>query len=226
MKWTPTAFVLASCAACFGEETLRYSINWPSGLSLGEAEMTARPKTAGKDAPSAVEYRFRLDASLPGFAVIDNYRSLATLDFCSLEFEKRFHHGGRKGAETITFPPGEDKAIRRTENGGKSEVAAPKCAKDALAYLYWLRAELQQGRLPSQQTILFGAAYQLSLKFAGTQNVVVNEKPYQSDHIEAYLKGPASETRFDLFLGRDPSRKLLMVRVPFAVGSFSMELLD
>ena len=219
MKWL---WVLAAlpCAAevHFAGETLRYSINWPTGLSLGEAEITARPKA------SAVEYEFRLDASLPGFPISDVYRSVASPEFCTLEFEKRFTHGNRKAAETTTVSG--TTAVRQSEKGGKSEMAVSECAKDALAFVYWLRAELQKGRLPAPQTILFGAQYKLSLKFGATQKILVNDRPYEADRIEATVKGPASETQFELFLGRDPSRKLLMARVPFTMGRFSMELLD
>lgn len=217
--------LLSSCFATeapFAGETLRYSINWPTGLSLGEAEMTARASTR-KDA--AVEYEFRLDASLPGFPITDVYRSLATAGFCTVEFEKRFTHGGRKGAESTTIRP-DGVAVRQTEDGGKSELPASTCARDGLAFLYWLRSELQRGRVPAPQTILFGAAYQATLKFATTERVLVNDKPWEADRIEVVMKGPASETKFELFVGRDPARRLLKVRVPFVLGSFSMELLD
>lgn len=206
----------------FAGETLRYSINWPTGLSLGEAEMTARTSTK-KDA--AVEYEFRLDASLPGFPIMDVYRSAATAGFCSLEFEKRFTHGARKGAESTTVRP-DGVAVRQTENGGKSEFSVAACAKDGLTFLYWLRSELQRGRLPAPQTVLFGAPYQLTLKFAATERILVNDQPWEADRIEAVAKGPASETKFDIYAGRDPARRILKVRVPFVLGSFSMELLE
>jgi hypothetical protein len=221
--------VLAAVPLCvatevpFAGETLRYSINWPTGLSLGEAEMTAKAST--KDS-AVVEYEFRLDASLPGFPITDVYRSLASSDFCLVEFEKRSTHGSKKVAETTIARPSDGVAIRETENGGKSVTSVPACVKDGLTFLYWLRAEIQRGRLPPPQTILFGAPYRLTLKFAATERILVNEQPYEADRIEAFVKGPASETRFEMYVGRDPARRLLKVRIPFVLGSFSMELLD
>jgi hypothetical protein len=217
--------VLAGFAteAPFAGEVLRYSINWPTGLSLGEAETSA--KAATKEG-AAVEYEFRLDASLPGFPITDVYRSLASSEFCSVELEKKAAHGTRNTAERTTFRPADRTAVRQTENGGKSEIATAPCAKDGLTFLYWLRSELQRGRIPASQTVLFGAAYQLTLKFSASERVLVNDRPYDADRIEALVKGPASETRFEMYFGRDPARRLLKVRVPFAIGSFSMELLD
>src|SRR5690242_10701057 len=63
----------------FQDETLRYSINWPSGLSLGEATFSARHASTG-------DWNFdaTLSAGVPGFAISDHYQSAATADLCSL----------------------------------------------------------------------------------------------------------------------------------------------
>lgn len=218
----PLSLVLSfATEGSFAGETLRYSINWPTGLSLGEAEMSAKAAVA-----SRVEYEFRLDASLPGFPIADVYRALAGADFCSVEFQKQIAHGSKKGSEKTVFRAADAIAVRQTENGGKSEFAISPCAKDGLTFLYWLRAELQRGRLPSNQTLLFGAAYHLTLRFSASERILVNDRPYQADRVDAVVKGPASETRFEMYFSRDAARRPLKVRVPFAIGSFSMELLD
>lgn len=218
--------LLTAMLPCAAQEVLRYSINWPSGLSLGEAQLESRSMASGKDAPSRLEYNFTLDASIPGFAVIDKYRSLASMQQCSIEFEKRTQHGAKKTVETTTFKPESGVATRQTENGGKSDIPISGCARDALAYVFWLRSELAQGRLPSTQTILFGSPYKLSVKFGASQDLTIGNKRIPADRIEATLKGPASERQFEVFFGRDPKRQLLLVRVPLAMGSFSMELTD
>lgn len=218
--------LLVAMLPCAAQEMLRYSINWPSGLSLGEAQLESKPVSSGKDAPSRLEYNFTLDASVPGFAVIDKYRSLASTEQCSIEFEKRVQHGTKKTVETISFKPESGIATRQTENGGKSDIPISGCTRDALTYLFWLRSELAQGRLPSTQTILFGSAYKLSVKFGASQDLTIGNKRVPADRIEATLKGPASERQFEVFFGRDPKRQLLLVRVPLAMGSFAMELID
>lgn len=211
---------------CSAEEILRYSINWPSSLSLGEARLEARPFSSGKDATSHFEYNFALDAAVPGFAVSDQFRSLASRQHCSSEFEKQMQHGSKKTTETITFRPEAGVATRQTVNGGKSDIKISGCARDALTYLQWLRTELAQGRLPAPQTIIFGSPYRLSVKFGSTVELSIANKRIQADRIEVNLKGPASENNFEIFFDREPQRRLVLVRVPLAIGSFSMELTD
>ncbi|MCX6592637.1 MAG: DUF3108 domain-containing protein [Acidobacteria bacterium] len=75
-------------------------------------------------------------------------------------------------------------------------------------------------------TILFGAPYQISVQFSGTEEVRVNDQRIPTDRLEARLKGPASQSKFELFFARDAARRLVKVRVPLPLGSFSMELAE
>lgn len=203
-----------------GEETLNYAVNWPSGLSLGEGRMEA------KKAGDRWEFALTLEAALPGFAVNDRYRSIAgPKDFCSLEFEKEATHGKRKARERTSFDLGKAVATRETlGGGGKSELPIPACPKDALTFLYYMRSELSQGRLAPAQTIFFGAPYQVKLEYGGTQNLRIGETRVEADRLTAVVKGPASNTTFELFFAREAARPLVLVRVPFSMGVFSMEL--
>ncbi len=208
--------VLAQSA---GDETLSYSVNWPSGLSLGEARLQSK-RAAGRR-----QYEFTLEAALPGFAVRDRYQSIAGEGGCSLELEKQFAHGQRKGHERTAFDAERGVATRETlEGGGKSEVNTPACPKDALTFLYHLRRELAQGRLPPAQTVYFGAAYQVRVEYGGAQRVRVGDEAVEADRLAVSVKGPASEIRFEAFFARDAARTLLVARVPFPMGVFSMEL--
>ena len=200
------------------DETLSYTVNWPSGLSLGEGRLSAR------QAGDKWEFDFSLDAAVPGFAVSDRYRSLATADFCSLEFDKDATHGRRKSKEKTTFDYRKGTARRATVGGGKTEIPIGGCARDALDFVFWVRRELSQGRVPPPQTVLFGSSYQVRLEYGGVQTVAVNDKRREADRVAVYSKGPASELNFEVFFARDPARTPLVVRVPFALGIFSMEL--
>jgi hypothetical protein len=204
----------------FSDESLTYSVNWPSGLGLGQAQLFS--KRSGE----RWQFAMSLDAAVPGFIVSDSYQSVAENDFCSVEFVKTYTHGKRKAGEKETFDSQKGTATRQTlgAGAGKSEISAPGCARDALAFLYFLRRELQQGRLPGSQTIFFGAPYQLKLEYGGTQKVRVNDHPMEAERLRASLKGPASETNFELFFARDDVRTPLMVRLPLALGTFSLEL--
>jgi hypothetical protein len=208
----------AKSSAQFDSESLNYNVNWPSGLSLGEAQLSAQKTGTGW------ALSFHLDAGVPGFAVVDRFRSATSQDLCSASFDKDVAHGKRKSKEKITFDSSRNLAIRQTLGGGKGEMPTPSCARDALAYLYHVRTELAQGRIPAAQPVFYGAPYQIRLEYGGTQKVRVNDAMVEADRMVANLKGPASEHTFEMYFARDTARTPVLVKVPLAMGSFSMEL--
>lgn len=211
-------------AAAPSGETLHYVINWPSGLSLGEAQLTASHKNAAPGA-AAWDFQFSLDAAVPGFRVTDRYTSTATDDLCSLDLEKDYTHGQRKAHEKIAFDQQKNSATRETVGGGgKSQISIPACAKDALTFVQYARHELSQGRLPASQTIIFGASYQIRMDYTGTQSIRIGQEDISADRLTVALKGPATDVSFELFCTRDAARTPVLVRVPLALGSFTMEL--
>jgi Protein of unknown function (DUF3108) len=230
---TSLKFCLAMLAASFSlcgqggfpksGEGLTYTVNWPSGLSLGEARITATPVKQSAGEPRW-NFELHLDAALPGFAVKDRFRSMVSAELCSLEFEQDVARGRRKTQEKIAFDPPARQARRVTVGGGSSTVSTPECAKDALAFLFHARRELAQGRVPPSQTIFLGGPYTIRMEFSGTQAVQVNDKPVEADRVVATVKGPASEWRIELFFARDAARTPVVIRAPFAMGTFSMEL--
>jgi hypothetical protein len=208
----------------FENEQLRYNINWPSGLSLGEAQLRASMSKPTPDAPGRLHLEFTLDAGIPGFTVSDQYRSEASLDFCSSEFQRTAKHGPKKTDEKTTFDQQNGTASRETADGGKSELKVSTCGKDALAFLYYVRQELSQGRMPPQQAVYFGAPYDIRLEFMGTQRIPLGEAQVEADRVTASVKGPSSEINFEVFFLKDRGRTPVLVRVPLALGKFSMEL--
>ncbi len=204
----------------FTSEDLNYSVNWPSGLSLGEGHLHAR-----KLAPDRWQFELSLDASVPGFTLADRYTSTAAgADFCSVELDKDAVHGTRKIREKTVFDTRKGVARRTTLNGGKSEIPISGCARDALDYVFYARRALGQGRMPAPQSVLFGASYQVRMEYTGAQTITVSDKKAESDRVVVSLKGPVSEASFEMFFARDAARTPLMVRVPFSLGTFSMEL--
>lgn len=214
------AVMLLCVATAFGagprEENFRYEVKWPSGLSLGEAQMKASRDTG------RWILEFQVEASVPGFRVMDRYRSVVDDKYCTQEFEKEFEHGGRKGKETTTFANG--RATRVTANGGgKSEFDVPDCARDALAYLFFVREEVARGRIPTLQKLYFGSSYDVKLQFGGAEAVKVSEAPLETDKLRVTVATANGKVELDLFLARDEARTPALVRVPFAMGNFSME---
>ena len=225
MKFFGLALIMAACASAASipagqGETLHYSVNWPSGLSLGEGALSAsRSGSAG-----TLNLEFNLNAGVPGFQVRDDYRSEASSKFCSEEFQRKFQHGARKSDEKTTFDARTGTATRKTEGGGKSELKTSDCGKDALAFLYYVRSELSEGRLPAPQTVFFGGPYQVSLAFGGTQALKVGDKTIQAERLLGTAKGPASESHFEIFFEQNPARTPVLIKAPLALGTFSMEL--
>ena len=203
-------------------ESLRYSVNWPSGVSLGEATLSASSSREG-NAPERMHFQFELDAGVPGFAVSDRFRSAASGSFCSAEFQKTTSHGSKRVDDKETFDPGTG-TVTRGSGSGQAEISANACGKDALAFLYFVRQELSQGRVPARQTVFFGAPYEVRLNLAGTENVKIGNKPVDTDHVKVSVDGPSSSINFDVFFLQDKARTLALVRVPLALGTFSMEL--
>ena len=204
----------------YGDETLNYSVNFPSGISMGEAHTVAK-----HDAVHGWTFNFSLDASMPGFAILDRFNAFAGPDLCSLRFERSFQHGAKKAKEVTYFDHGRSVAVRSTlEGGGLSEIPVGLCPHDALSYLYFLRRELGQGRMPPNDTILVGSAYRLSMVYVGEKKLVRYQKQVSTDQVNCTVKGPASEVHLEILFARDPARTPLIVRCPFTLGTFSLEL--
>jgi hypothetical protein len=202
----------------FQDETLRYTVNWPSGLSLGDVSLTAHRSGGGWD------FQMSLNAGVPGFQVGDTFHSVVNTDGCSLAFDRDLSHGSKKTHEKTTFDYSSKLAHRVTNGGGRSDLPIAQCARDALALVYFARRELGQGRVPPQQDAFFGAPHSVRMEYTGAQSIQVADKPETTDRVVVYLKGPATDTRFEIFFARDAARTPLSVRVPFSVGTLSMDV--
>jgi hypothetical protein len=209
-------------------ESLRYTINWPSGLSAGEVTLRSdftRDPAAGKGT-GHWGFEMNMDASFPGFPVRDHDQSMATADLCSTQLEKSALRGARNTEERVTFDLGNHTATRETlHGGGKSELHLPPCARDPLASLEFIRKELAQGRLAPQQSVVFGAIYQLQLIFKGAESIRVAGAMVDADHLAAAVKGPASDHTFEMFFARDAARTPVLAKIPSPLGTFSVELI-
>jgi hypothetical protein len=203
----------------FTNESLSYTVNWPSGLSLGEVH------TSATGTPTGWKFDFNLDAGIPGFAVKDSFESIATKDLCSETFHKNTSHGSKKHNETVTIDQAAGVATRTPANGvGASKSNVSACVRDALAFLFYARRELGQGRMPPAQEIIFGATYNGSFEYAGAATITVSSKSVVTDKIICHVRGPASDITFEVYFDRDAARTPVSVRVPLAMGKFSLEL--
>ena len=220
-------FLVVLLALPLPAESLRYAINWPSGLSAGELTLRSdftRDPAAEKGA-GHWGFQMNVDASFPAFTMRDHALSTATSELCSTQLDKTSVHGARNTTERVTFDLGNHTAIRETHGGGKSEIQVPPCARDPLAFLAFVRKELAQGRLAPQQSVVFGALYQLRLTFKGAESIRVADMMVDVDHLVAALKGPASDKTFEVFFARDAARTPVLAKIPSPLGTFSVELI-
>ena len=223
------SFVFLGSLSAAWAEVLHFSINWPSGLSLGEASLRADRTSEGPGKTAGWEFEMNLDASVPGFAIRDEYTSTANSDLCSLGLDKKTSRGTRKNEERVIFDPSKTTAIRETvragKSGGQSELSVPSCARDVLTLLQFVRSELSQGRLPSQQPAILGAIYQVRLEYLGNASVRLGEQRMDADRFRTSIKGPASDLTLELFFARDAARTPVMITIPLPLATFTVELI-
>ena len=222
---------LAASAAAVGQtgfpwqgESLRYSMNWQSGLSVGDGTLTAHKTGDGW------EFEATVNAGIPGFTVNDKIHSSATQSLCSTVLDRDFSHGSKKTHEKTTFDQKAGSAERLSlfpDGGtkpGRSTFDIPSCARDALTFLYYARVELGQGRMVPEQQVFFGSAYDVKMEYTGSQNILIDKKPTVTDHLVVTVRGPKSDFHFEVFYARDPARTPLQIKVPLSMGTFTLDL--
>jgi hypothetical protein len=205
----------------FTDETLRYSINWPSGLSLGDATFTAHHTQSGWSFDASAS------AGVPGFTLSDKYRSSSTANLCSIDFTREITHGKKKTAEKTSFDHEKNAAHRETtlpKDGGITNFDTHTCARDALTFVYFARREMGQGRVAPTETVYLGGAYSVHMEYTGAMNIKSGDKPAVTDHVNVSIKGPAASLTFEIFFARDAARTPLLVRIPVSMGTFALEL--
>ena len=209
-------------------ETLHFTINWQSGLSLGEATLRSdQTNTANGGAPAGWEFELNLDASVPGFAIRDKYESTADAQFCSQELKKTISRGSRKSEEIVSFDQNKMTVTREPKGApeARSSYSVSPCAHDALAFLRFVRQELAQGRLAPHQPVILGAPYEINLTYIGTETIRVGDRREEADRVRTSVKGPKSDYTLDLYFARDAVRTPLLARLPLMLGLFTVELL-
>jgi hypothetical protein len=183
----------------FTDESLRYNLTFQGGPSLGEARLTAHRSAAGWNLDAT------LKAGVPGFAVADELHSAVDRGLCSQEFERGLTHAGKRTDDKTGFDQKAGRATRMTlfpAGGGKTDFGIPACARDAVAFVYYARVELGQGRVAAPQQVFFGKAYSVSFEYIGPEEIPSGGKSVTADGIHATVKGPKADFRCDMFCAR------------------------
>jgi hypothetical protein len=216
----PATTTAAPAGFPFGDETLNYAVKLPGGMSIGTAHLHAR-----RDPARGWMFDFTMDASMPNVPLTDHYASLATADLCGIRWERSSVHGARKVNEFTVVDRARSVAVRATAGGGLTEIPVGSCPRDALTFLFYLRRELGQGRVPPNDTILFGGSYRINMVYTGAVNTTQDSRPSIADQVNCIVKGPASELHLEVVFARDAARTPLVVRCPFALGTLTLELI-
>ena len=95
----------------------------------------------------------------------------------------------------------------------------------SIAFLYFARKELGQGRVPPPQVVYFGSSYTVQQSYTGAQTVTLaDKKPEVTDHLVFTVKGPKSDFTVEVNYARDAARTPLLIKIPQTAGTLSMEL--
>jgi hypothetical protein len=169
-----------------------------------------------------------LDAGVPGFPIKDKYTSSTIAGYCSAELKREILHGGKTTREKTTFDQEKGTAHRVTEfpnDGGFTDLTTGPCGRDAIAFVYFNRKELGQGRVPPAQAVYFGSAYSVKQSYTGAQTITLaDKKPEVTDHLVYSVKGPKAEFTVEVYYARDAARTPLLIKIPQTAGTLSMEL--
>ena len=88
-----------------------------------------------------------------------------------------------------------------------------------------MRHELSQGRIPPHANDVSSARLTISGWISrARRRIQLGDKQVEADRVTASVKGPSSEISFEVFFLKDRSAHARLVRVPLALGTFSMEL--
>ena len=70
----------------------------------------------------------------------------------------------------------------------------------------------------------FGANYQVTASYADSPQIEIAGTRQASDRVQVSLKGPASSQSLEIYFARDQARTPLLIRMPFTLGTFALEL--
>jgi hypothetical protein len=205
----------------FQDETLHYTVNWPSGLALGEVNLSAHRTESGWSFGASV------DAGVPAFAISDQLHSEANSNLCSGQLVRELSHAGRKTKEKTTFDLHNLSAHRETlvpAGGGTSDFSVSACPRDALSYFYFMRQEMGQGRVAPPDSAYSGAAYNVELRYKGERPITAGGQAAITDLVVVSIKGPKSDVTAEIYFARDAARTPLLIKIPLSMGTFSLEL--
>ena len=90
--------------------------------------------------------------------------------------------------------------------------------------IFFTRGGTRPGARPAAQQILFGGLYRDHVDYAGRAHDYRLGKQVQSDEVICTVRGTSSESQSKCTSPATPPALRSLVKVPLAMGKFSMEL--
>lgn len=198
-------------------EKLELEIFWPSGVTMGEATLQA----------SNVKDMHFLSASmevvLPQGRMLYKFTSTTDANLCSREFHQSVERG-RKFWEEVTRFDSEAGTASVSRDGKTREIAAGKCARDPLAYLYYYRAQSAAGKHPSQDSLFLTGPLALTITAKGKEQVKINRIARQADRYQIAYPSETGPGTLELWLDGSARQTPVAIRLPLPLATFSAEL--
>jgi uncharacterized protein DUF3108 len=201
---------------------LSFNLIWPSGITLGEATLTA--SRAGKQ----IHLEASVVADIPQYHVGYTFASDADENLCSIRFSETLREGRSTRETTFDFDQAKH-VVRRTRGGRTTESPIPDCARDPVALLYHFRRQLAAGLLKvgtpeATGEFYLGDNYTVHYDAIAAESVKVGSKTPGGDRFLIRVQDHGEERSFEVWIRTDASRAPVAVRVPLSLGTLAAEL--
>lgn len=215
----PSARQASQGASLFGGgETLRFKLSWPSGVSLGEAVLTASV------VQGQLHLEMTVEADLPIQNISGKFSSVATADgLCSIQYHRKMTEGSKTSEESIEFDQKAHQA-KRTVNGQTATLPVSECAKDPLAFLYYFRSEISQHRTAQASSIVLAPEKHLDISGGVTETITAGGRQRKAQKFSAAIRYPYTSKSFEVWFSTDGHWEPLLVRLPSPLAVFSAEI--
>jgi hypothetical protein len=178
-------------------------------------------------AGQVVRLSLTVDADLPQHHASYSFSSTATDELCSLRFGQRSKEGQHSWEESVEFDQ-ERREARYSRGAQVSTASVPECARDPLALLYFFRRQLAFQEVPRGQphngTFTLGTDFSVSFEAVAPETVQRGTKAWDGDRYLISYVGSTGRNSFEVWLGPDPSRAPVAIKVAFPLATYTAEL--
>ena len=209
----------AKSAVAVGE-VHKYRLLWPSGVAMGEAQISSSMKGGNW------VFEFRVDADLPVYPLSSAWTSRATpKELCSLELHRKTTEGTKIAEDSITFDQ-QSLSAKRTRGDVVATFTTPACARDPLNFLFYFMERMRDRGKVAEESFFINSDQSLGMHSGGTESVTIGGQQIKAEKFSVELRGGSKTTKFDVWISQDGRGIPLLVRLPTPLAVFSAELVQ